>query len=183
MRTRGGQPTWGKRTSRARDLFAGAGGTPGATLPPLRARYSPRPLPPHPTAEDWERLEEDFARSTRHHGSYFEPAPLHASIRKTVLERGWSLLVHDPRGAWYDPYRRAMEPTRWHIDQPVLRHVDFAQRVPPHSLFQEIATWVGTVVTGPDTAADTIDDAMRAGDHGTDHTSYRPRTKQHRNRR
>ena len=109
--------------------------------------------------------------------AYFAPAPVPAAVRNMVMERRWTILAHDPWGGWCD-LSRARRHAPWHVDRPVLRHVDFARAVAPHLLFQEIEMWVGGVLADAGRPVITVSDRDRAAKHGMDDTSFRrPPTK------
>lgn len=107
--------------------------------------------------------------------AYFEPTPLPNDARDLLVDRRWTILVHDPHVSstgWYTE-------TEWMIDQPVLHKVQFYKAVPPNNMFQEIEMWIGGVL--PAKGADTVEisDEVRLVKHGFDRVASfrRPKTK------
>lgn len=105
---------------------------------------------------------------------YFTPVPLKPALCETIIDKGWTLLVHHG----YNPGRWGHTNTPWKVDQDALKHVEFFRAVPPNTMFQEIEMWIGGVLPGAGKPMAQVPDAVRFEKHGMDKTSFRkPKTK------
>lgn len=91
---------------------------------------------------------------------YFEPREVSQAILNLLIEKRWSILLHNGGNEWL-------------IDQPVLKTVEFAKVIPPNILFQELDMWLGGRIGLPGNVMVEVSDEVRAAKHGMDKTSFR----------
>ena len=123
------------------------------------------------TAEHGLRI--DPVRSEDEIDACFEPAALPAAVQNALVDRRWTILVHDPAGG-----EHGLAHAPWKVDQPVLKDVEFYRAVPPNEMFQEIDMWVGGHLPAAGREMVQIPDEIRLAKHGMDKTSFRkPKSK------